>query len=452
MKISYWAALVFGLLVLCNSTAYAIKISGKIIGEKVDTVYLWYYFSSHSTPVAISKVVNNTFELRVPKEYSKGIFSIGINNPGQNGLDFESGYSHILLEDKNIMVEWYSNKKGNQQLNVLNSPATAEYNTYDSTIEALNSRKNSLIMQANKDIQTATNESESQNLYRYWIAKLDSVQVATMNWLNTFAYLHKTTPSGKIADALSRMAGDTSQYFSKEDFEDMYLASETNLERKLMLYFYSGKAGREITGSEFILSVLKKAPPKSRSRIGIYYIGFKNFQEQIDEIRPLLVSWIAEFPNDKWGKTILAKLPKAAPRIGDLAPDIKLLGVDGDTLKLSSLRGKVVLLDFWASWCGPCRKENPNVVRAYDAYNSKGFTIFSVSLDQDGGKWKEAIKKDNLKWSNHVSDLRGWSSAGAALYSVRSIPATFLIDKNGRIVDKDLRGEKLEEKLKSLLN
>jgi len=109
-----------------------------------------------------------------------------------------------------------------------------------------------------------------------------------------------------------------------------------------------------------------------------------------------------------------------------------------------------VLIDFWASWCGPCRKENPHVVNIYSKYHDKGFEIFSVSLDKDKTSWINAIAKDNLTWANHVSDLKYWKSAAALDYGVSSIPYTVLIDKKGKIVAKKLRGEALENKIKEL--
>ena len=137
----------------------------------------------------------------------------------------------------------------------------------------------------------------------------------------------------------------------------------------------------------------------------------------------------------------------ASPKVGDEAPEIELPNPEGKVLKLSSLRGKVVLLDFWASWCGPCRHENPVTVAAYDKYKDKGFTVFSVSLDRSKARWVQAIAQDKLTWENHVSDLQFWNSAAAARYGVESIPATFLIDASGKIIGKDLRGRDLEKAL-----
>lgn len=147
--------------------------------------------------------------------------------------------------------------------------------------------------------------------------------------------------------------------------------------------------------------------------------------------------------------------PKAQSRIktavGSVAPDIMLNTPDGQPLSLSSLKGKYVLIDFWASWCKPCRAENPNVVRMYNQYKDKGFEILGVSLDNNPEAWKKAIMADGLTWK-HISDLGGWQSSAAQLYSISSIPQTILVDKEGKIIAKGLRGAPLEEKLKTLLN
>jgi peroxiredoxin len=135
---------------------------------------------------------------------------------------------------------------------------------------------------------------------------------------------------------------------------------------------------------------------------------------------------------------------------GKQAPEFTMNDTTGKPISLSSFKGSVVLLDFWASWCGPCRAENPNVVAAFKKYSSKGFTVLGVSLDTDKEKWLKAIEKDGLSWT-HVSDLVGWQNSAAKQYGVMSIPANFLLDKEGNILASSLRGEDLDKKLEEIL-
>lgn len=136
--------------------------------------------------------------------------------------------------------------------------------------------------------------------------------------------------------------------------------------------------------------------------------------------------------------------------LGEVAPEIELPDTEGKMVKLSDFRGKYVLIDFWASWCRPCRMENPNVVNAYNKYKDKGFTVFGVSLDKDKAAWVNAIAQDKLAWP-HVSDLQFWQSAAARIYNVTSIPKSFLLDREGRIIAMDLRGPALDAKLAEVL-
>lgn len=159
----------------------------------------------------------------------------------------------------------------------------------------------------------------------------------------------------------------------------------------------------------------------------------------------------SELKDSKYGKKIKSALDSMlVVGTGKAAPNFSGPSPDGKTISLKESLGKVTIIDFWASWCGPCRAENPNVVALYNEFHPQGLNIIGVSLDKDDAKWKEAITKDGLTWP-HVSNLKFWQEPIAKLYNVQSIPATFILDEKGNIVAKDLRGDALRTKVKELL-
>ena len=175
---------------------------------------------------------------------------------------------------------------------------------------------------------------------------------------------------------------------------------------------------------------------------------FDNHIAIYSEIRDALIK---KYPNDPYVKHLNERM-KGVLYPGMEAPEISMKDTEGNIRRLSDLRGNVVMIDFWASWCGPCRRENPNVVKLYKKYHDKGFEIYSVSLDKEKSAWLKAIKDDGLVWPNHVSDLNGWTSSGGKTYGIMSVPSTVLVDRDGKIIARNLRGSELERKLAEIFD
>jgi peroxiredoxin len=174
--------------------------------------------------------------------------------------------------------------------------------------------------------------------------------------------------------------------------------------------------------------------------------------KHIDLFISLSEKFKKEWPTYSYTKELSSQVEKLKiTAIGQLAPEIALTNPNGQVVKLSSLRGKYVLIDFWAKWCGPCRRENPNVVKAYKRFKDKGFEVFGVSLDRNKEDWLKAIAEDGLTWT-HVSDLKYFESQAAKDYNINAIPFSILLDKTGKIIAKNLRGAALEQKLEEVFN
>ena len=219
-------------------------------------------------------------------------------------------------------------------------------------------------------------------------------------------------------------------------------------------------------GLNFKQFIVKSIDTASDPVVAMFALGYTRGIAP-EELKTVVPNLAKRFPAHEGVKTIITQYnemmvkkdtpandkpsPKnGKPTVGNLAPDFTMMDTEGKSFSQSSLQGKYVLVDFWASWCGPCRGENPNVVANYNKYKTKNFTILGISLDEDKTKWLEAIKKDNLTWK-HVSDLKGWNNATVAMYGFDGIPYNVLIDPSGKIIATELRGEGLGKKLGEVL-
>lgn len=203
---------------------------------------------------------------------------------------------------------------------------------------------------------------------------------------------------------------------------------------------------------DMVAKVKQMLPGMGTSLAALFATNFLDEKDDFATLDTLSRKFEKEKPNSPLAQSFVGRINRIrGVMVGGQAPEITLADTSGNTVPLSSLRGKYVLIDFWASWCGPCRQENPNVVRMYNKFKDKGFTIYSVSLDQAKENWLRAIRNDHLTWT-HVSDLKYWQSAAAQLYGVNAIPATFLLDREGKIIAKNLRGAELEQKLEEILS
>ncbi|HEU4633425.1 MAG TPA: TlpA disulfide reductase family protein [Flavisolibacter sp.] len=254
----------------------------------------------------------------------------------------------------------------------------------------------------------------------------------------------------KSSKAQQKIIDDLTVKYGKELINNRKPDTSDTKFKQLMQDYQQMSAANQKTEEERLTQFIKANPG---SFTAVYLLnGYVNRME-LDKVESLYAILSPKFKDTRVGISIAKGIEaRKITAIGKIAPDFTQPDTSGKEVKLSDLRGQYVLVDFWASWCGPCRAENPNLVKTFNQFKDKGFTVLGVSLDQPGKKdaWLAAVQKDNLTWTQ-VSDLKFWENEAAILYGIKAIPSNLLLDPQGRIIAKDLRGEELARKLSELL-
>jgi peroxiredoxin len=439
-KIKSASTILLLFVLTCSVYSKSVSIKGNLKNAQVyPSVYLFKCLGAEIEKIDSSKLTSGAFEFKTKESMQRGFYKIGLDD--KMNFTFVYDYNPLVIEAD--LRTGDSQVKGSKE-NDLYKKYLSVNNWHSSEFKKLDEQAQKYMELRYSDPTTFNTEIGKLQL------KLDTINRKLREQLIDLVATNKGTFTAKVA-AMFISYDTTSQgnYFKKEEFTDEEYSRGDMLSNKIFIFLqrYYQQGDLKVASYQ-VLSKFEK--PNANKEVAYITLIKGIFQQDQEYARTLAEQYGREFPNSVYAKFYLANVPKGMPKVGDIPPDIKLKDTKGKDISLYSLKGKVVLLDFWASWCGPCRKENPNVVTAYQKFKDKGFTVFSVSLDNNKDQWIAAIGKDGLLWENHVSDLKGWNSDAAKLYGVRGIPAAFLLDKTGKIVATNLRGAELDMALEKL--
>ncbi len=358
----------------------------------------------------------------------------------------------VILGDEKMVTLW-GNSQFMQKARTVNSGANKSLEKLQAQLDAMKEENIQLRGQFNISNGTARTAAEARlvNFGKSKTKLLDSLKTANpLLW--RYASLQLTP------DYLGQ--GVESEFYAKEYFRYADLSDKAfeDLPAVFSAFeMYTAQLLNMAIPHEKIVAYaeaqLAKIPADSRTFRRAMGGVISALKSSSSAQYPVLANkYINQFKGNSYGEVegLQMEVLRAGTYLtGYEAPNLEGMTPDSSTYSLKQMRGKIVMIDFWASWCGPCRRENPNVVANYNKYKDKGFDILGVSLDRDMGAWRKAIEADGLPW-RHISDLKGWQSSHAALYSVTSIPQTMLLDRDGKIIARNLRGEQLGEKLKEI--